>query len=80
MERTEFIRYIKSDSQCIPVVLVLCWSAVVWLLQDNAIHNSEMNLSKMQTLVAAMQMQTSALQKNVQTIPALKQQMEQMNI
>ncbi|XP_003745263.1 uncharacterized protein LOC100906805 [Galendromus occidentalis] len=46
--------------------------------QDGAINNSEMNLSKMQTLVASMQLQTAALQRNVQMIPELKQQMEDM--
>ncbi|XP_022649547.1 BLOC-1-related complex subunit 7-like isoform X2 [Varroa jacobsoni] len=48
--------------------------------QDSTIYNSEINLSKMQTLVASMQIQTTALQKHVHMIPALKKQMEQMNL
>ncbi|OQR76654.1 hypothetical protein BIW11_03033 [Tropilaelaps mercedesae] len=59
---------------------VLGQAAKNFAAQDNAMHNSEINLSRMQTLVASMQMQTTALQKNVQMIPALKQQMEQMNL
>lgn len=47
-------------------------------LQEHAVHNSEINLSKMQILITNLQLQAEAIHKCAQQIEVIKEQLHQM--
>lgn len=47
-------------------------------LQEHALHNSEVNLCKMQNLVTTLQLQADAIQKCAQQIEVVKEQLHRM--
>ncbi|XP_037504618.1 uncharacterized protein LOC119379376 isoform X1 [Rhipicephalus sanguineus] len=47
-------------------------------LQEHALHNSEVNLCKMQNLVTTLQLQADAIQKCAQHVEVVKEQLHRM--